>query len=592
MIKKIIRDALNKEINRDFLKNLYKVDTEDNVNLAIYQINKIFADIIARGKNMSVDTLSYEIHTRLAVTITEARLTARKIIVKLRNSNYMQYVTIHDDVLNKQWNVDINVKAEQFNDILTFDKYKITLFEIVKIKYNCYPRQFGIKYALFSVTLFDKIYNIVNNMVDVGDTRYDRIVYGTERSDVQAKLDFYNNRNFYDDQVRNFTINNEGKMTCLPKGKKSLLIIDSNDKYVWKKQNRQEIKFGKAVRQILNQKNMPVTSDKFIQDITVKLQAEYVFDAEMKIVKGEQIRHYYNWQQYNSDINTESLQNSCMRHTSCGDYFDLYANNDNVSMLVAETSNGIIGRAILWVTDCGTKLMDRIYGNSIAVNNFKEWAKDNDYIHKYKQSYSNDTEWVTSIGEVIDKTYTITLDNVSNGYPYMDTFKYTDDIDASDIVLTNDDDDNSYTLDSTEGGPWENRVETVDGHMYSEDEVRYIQYGNVTEGYYYEGDTFFCDYDNEYFHIDDSVQTDEGYTVFVESDSVIHIEYTDTYTHVDNAIYSEHDQEYIMIKDSVTCVINGYIWKEQSNVLTINDTEYIVQCNVTIDELQEYLNNR
>lgn len=592
MIKTIIRDAINKEITRDFHKNLYKHDTEDNVNHAIYWTNKILADIVSRNKNMSIDTLSYEFHSRLPITVRESRMISKRILVRLKNSIYMRYLTIHNDVLNKQWNISIDVKVEQFNDILTFDKYKISLYDIVKLMYNCYPKQFSVKYALLSKTLLDKIYRIVSGMNDVGDTKYDRAVYATERQDVQVKLEFYDKINFYDDQVRNFTINSDGKMTCLPKGKESVLIVDSNDKYVWKKQNRQEIKFGKAVRQILNQKNMPLTSDKFIQDITVKLQAEYIFDADMRVVKGESIRHYYHWEQYSSDINTESLQNSCMRHSSCREYFDLYVDNDNVSLLVAETPNGIVGRAILWVTDCGTKLMDRIYGNGMAVSNFKEWAKDNGYIHKYKQSYSNDTEWITSIGEVIDKTYEITLNNASNGYPYMDTFKYTDDVDGSSIVLTNDEDYNAYTLDSTEGGPWENRIETVDGQYYNQDEVRYIQYGTVSEGYYYEDDTFFCDYDNEYFHIDDSVETDSGYTVYRESDSIVYIEYTDTYTHVDNAVYSEHHEEYILITESVCCVINGDIWKEQSNVLTINDTDYIVHNDVTIDELQEHINNQ
>ena len=592
MIKAIIRDAINKEINRDFHKNLYKCDNEDNVNHAIYWSNKILADVIARNKSMSIQTLSYEFHSRIPITVTEANWISKRIIVKLRNSIYMRYVTILNERLNRQWNINIDVKVDQLNDILTFDKYKISLYNVVKLMYNCYPRQFSVKYALFSQTLLDKIYNIISKMNDVGDTKYDRAVYATEKQDVQIKLEYYNKINFYDDQVRNFTINSEGKMTCLPKGKESVLVVDSNDKYVWKKQNRQEIKFGKAIRQILNQKNMPVTSDKFIQDMTVKLQAEYIFDAEMKIVKGEKIRHYYHWEQYNRDMNTESLQNSCMRHTSCTEYFDLYVNSDKVSLLVAETPNGIIGRAILWVTDCGTKLMDRIYGNGMAVNNFKEWAKNNGYIHKYKQSYSNDTEWITSIGEVIDKTYEITLNNATNGYPYMDTFKYTDDVDGDLITLTNNEDYNGYTLDSTDGGPWENRIETVDGQFYNQDEVRYIQYGDVTEGYYYEDETFYCDYDNEYYHIDDSVETDNGYTVYRESDSIVYIEYTDTYTHVDNAIYSEHHEEYILIKKSVTCVINGDIWKDQSNVLTIDDTEYIVHDDVTIDELQEHINNQ
>ena len=54
MIKTIIRNAINKEIDRDFLKSLYTEGNEDTVNHTIYQINKIIADIIARNKNVSI----------------------------------------------------------------------------------------------------------------------------------------------------------------------------------------------------------------------------------------------------------------------------------------------------------------------------------------------------------------------------------------------------------------------------------------------------------------------------------------------------------------------------------------------------------
>ena len=592
MIKEIIQDAICNVINEDFNKSLYNIDTKDNVDNAMYMVKKVIAKHVQSQRHLSVETIAYEMHTRLPISVNTSRWYSAKLCVLLKKSKYKDYFIVHKVEMSNQWTVNIDIKAKDLDTVLTFTNYKIDLYNICKHQYHMYPKKWSIKYSLMSKTLMDKLYRLISSMNDKGDTKYDRALYANERQLAMQKLEFYDRINVYIDQVRNFTINSEGKMTCIPKGKVSIVQMDDNDNSVWKKQNRQEIKFGKAIRYILNQPNVPVTSDKMIQEITVKLQAEYTFDAEFKIVKGEDIRSYYHHSEYNPDSNTESLSNSCMRHSSCREYFDIYADNDNVSMLIAKTKNGIIGRAILWVTDCGEKLMDRIYGNSMTINNFKEWAKSNGYIHKYKQSYSNDTEWITSIGEVICETYNITLNNASNGYPYMDTFKYTDDIDGGKIVLTNDEGFNSYTFDSTDGGPWENRTETVDGCFYSEDEVRYIEYGTVTEGYYYEGDCFYCDYDSEWFHIDDSVETDRGYTVYRESDSIVFIENEDVYTHIDNAVYSEHEEQYIYIDKSQTCVINSFIWDYDAKTVMIDGVDYIVHKDVTLDELQEHLNNQ
>ena len=87
-------------------------------------------------------------------------------------------------------------------------------------------------------------------------------------------------------------------------------------------------------------------------------------------------------------------------------------------------------------------------------------------MHKLKQSYSNDTDWVTSTGEIVSQTYDITLDNSNNEYyPYMDTFRRYD---VSNGILHNDDEqdreyEGQYILEDTGGGYSNQECDTCGG---------------------------------------------------------------------------------------------------------------------------------
>ena len=132
-----------------------------------------------------------------------------------------------------------------------------------------------------------------------------------------------------------------------------------------------------------------------------------------------------------------TLGNSCMRHSYCQKYFDIYTENEDVcSLLVLKESDKVKGRALLWVLDNGDFYMDRIYTASDSDKHlFEEWADEHNY-----RKYSNDHK--SKSVEVEESSY--------DYYPYMDTF-YS--FDTNDNTLrSNDGGSDCIKLQDTNGG--------------------------------------------------------------------------------------------------------------------------------------------
>lgn len=589
MLDIIIQDAVRNVINDDYIKTFKLPDDESNhgLHMKILNVCTTIAQSIYSDRTLSIYNLACKIQECDCSTQFAAR-TTKKIVAKLRSSIYFKYVIEHEtfeNSTNRMFSVDF--KLEDYNKTLDLGDYKLKIYDIVKIQYNMYNSKRSRKYSMMSETLKSKIGRIIDRMQPSTDDLFKRD-HDTQRIGKLGRvLNLIDNTNYHIDTVRNFTINKEGKMTCLPKGKQCR-TVNSDRGTVWARDRRQEIKYGKGIRAILNQPDLPPTSMVDIQNISQSLKAEYTFLGKMEIVEGEDIRHYYHYDQY-ARGNTESLGNSCMRHDSCQDFFDIYVDNpDKVKMVIANTEEGIIGRALLWTTDCKTLIMDRIYGNEITINAFKKWAHENGYIHKKVQSYSNDTEFVTTVGEIIEGEYTITLERNSDYVPYMDTFKYTECIYSKNLELTNDSSNDNYTLDSTDGGEAGGTM-CVNGERYHEDDVTYIEYGTVEEGYYHNDDTFCCEWSSESYHINDMVRTVNNECVFNDAEELVFMEYDGNYAHTDDVVFSDVISSYIPMVESVYCTVKGDILESQSVTIRLNNIDYTVHEDVTLDELQEFL---
>ena len=136
-----------------------------------------------------------------------------------------------------------------------------------------------------------------------------------------------------------------------------------------------------------------------------------------------------------------TLGDSCMRYENCiaDDYFELYEGAP-CRLVSYDEGEGITSRAILWTTDDGTKLLDRIYQTHDGdVDKFKLFAKKNNWWYKQRQSYREKDTWVSNGGERLTKNFIIQVQHFEDitHFPYIDTFTFGFEDDDGDCYLTN-----------------------------------------------------------------------------------------------------------------------------------------------------------
>jgi hypothetical protein len=124
------------------------------------------------------------------------------------------------------------------------------------------------------------------------------------------------------------------------------------------------------------------------------------YDPELfEIVSGEKIEYYYHYNNYFK--NSGELGSSCMRNDANQSQIRFYALNNNVSLIVMKPKglNSILGRALLWTTTDGTKVMDRIYVcDTKLISLFHRYASENGFINIY-----NHRKWASTGNRDITK---------------------------------------------------------------------------------------------------------------------------------------------------------------------------------------------
>lgn len=241
-------------------------------------------------------------------------------------------------------------------------------------------------------------------------------------------------------------------------------LVPHSDSYpkLWNT-SRSPLKVGRLAKSILDVAGVPNTP-KEIEDFVnlYKSTFDITNDAFSKfnLVSGSEIARWYNVEKYESDEST--LGNSCMAEVD-SDFFDIYVENPSVcSLLILYSNNGSIqngkytagrikGRALVWKTDQGDTLMDRIYTNYDSdVSLFKQYAENQGWWYKTRQN--SDNEFTASNGKSQkDPIYTVKLESADfNCYPYVDTMTYLN-LDNSIISNSMGQIDAQYELDSTSG---------------------------------------------------------------------------------------------------------------------------------------------
>lgn len=483
--------------------------------------------------------------------------------------------------------------SKKFLTILERNKEKLLhhfgYHEVEASDNNVYRRFYWIAYPNELPYIITGTRNINNSLMSESlDDKIREAIKETKNKETNILMNlFYKIRNIEKDinQDRHFTINKKGEMTFTPKGKQTKTT--END--TWKIDGRQSIKYGKGIRKIF-ENNLYQVPDSIIEYISNNVKAAYTFNAKYKIIEGEDIRYYYH--EENNKNNTGSLSQSCMRYDECQNYLDIYVNNPSkVKMLVAiDHYNIAIGRALLWTTDnCPRTVMDRIYGNDLTIEAFKEYAKKNNWVYKRYQNHSDTDDWENAEGIEDDICVTVNVSGI-NEFPYIDSFRYAETVDNNQITLYTNSDMNNYIFNSTNGGYEGNdrdTVQTMNGDYYDEDDCVFSDYHDQ---HIYEPEAVYSNYHSAYLYRNDAVRLVNEDWVHPENDDICYSEMHNAYYTYDNVTFIDNISDYVENDLAVQDLHDEMILADTATAYDINTAELAQELNTTETIITQLLN--
>ena len=181
--------------------------------------------------------------------------------------------------------------------------------------------------------------------------------------------------------------------------------------------SRQEVRIGRAVRVLLQAYKYPIVDadiETFVNDFRSVLSIMNDVFSRFEIVEGDDLGFWYHKKNY--EFPQMGMLGSSCQAVGNLKWLQIYIDNpEAVKLLILKSENDdskIIGRALLWKLEDGSKFMDRIYTTRDSnIDLFVKWGKENDYTKHYERGSNNNLSV-----KVEPKDYT--------QYPFMDTFKY------------------------------------------------------------------------------------------------------------------------------------------------------------------------
>lgn len=174
-----------------------------------------------------------------------------------------------------------------------------------------------------------------------------------------------------------------------------------------------EIKFGRLLKTLSNESDRFVISDKEIESHynSYLLYQNGNYLKVIKDIKGDDILKFYKRESQNIKSGSK-IYNSCMNDKP-EEFFELYTKNPkSVNMIAVDVLGKVYGRALVWTTNTGEKLMDKRYTSEDWVDKiFDNIRAENGYLNfdDYESDIIVDLEFVE-----FEK------------YPYLDTFRFLD----------------------------------------------------------------------------------------------------------------------------------------------------------------------
>lgn len=222
--------------------------------------------------------------------------------------------------------------------------------------------------------------------------------------------------------INYLTTRQGGLISYLPKDKELKLTDDGK----WARDGRQEAR-ASAIANVFSQRVLNRIENKDFEIFTNIIKG-YECTSEFEIVRGYDIEQVY---EENTTIN--AIQSSCMQkktfEDSEGDHVSIVslyiANPDRIELITFRDAGGmLIGRALKWLADCGSIVVDRVYGNEEITNKINDLCFVNGWYKKQFNNYQDKKKFIYQ-GEAVKKTFEITLKNTDVPcLPYMDCFSY------------------------------------------------------------------------------------------------------------------------------------------------------------------------
>lgn len=317
----------------------------------------------------------------------------------------------------------------------------------------------------------------------------------------------------------------KGKISYLTNDRIAKLDVDS----YWTSPSRYKSKAGAFISKLF--KNVSAKEVEKFANLYKAISNRPNFRFEL--VSGDKIKEYYHVDSYASD-ERGSLGASCMKHDCCQDYFDVYTENEEVSMLAMFDENDyLIGRALLWDFD-GHKIMDRIYAKNDEELSFyfKKWSTENNYLYKSEQNWYNTLFFENLNVKQQELKLELKLKSVPNLFPYLDTFKFIDMVNG--IISNYITSTSSHVLTTTSG-------ETND--------IDSLRFDGINRVFRYRNDSVYLSY--------------RGF--YTSRENTHYSRYNDTYIAREDAFYDHDIQDYVF-KGEYESNNNSYIEQLRAKV--------------------------
>ena len=205
-----------------------------------------------------------------------------------------------------------------------------------------------------------------------------------------------------------------------------IYLSEQPDEINYKRKNRElnpsdKMKIGKFIKKINNDYN-PTDIEKFV---TLYKSIYLEKKSDPIIVRGEDLRKAFLIKNIAAEVGDYAT--NCMRYESTQKFLDiLVENSDKISAVILMNEDGkILSRSLLWNTDDGSIVMDRVYavdpGWKRVLHN---WANRQGYYYRAKDDTKPfNSDIFIHKGIQVVKEFSIKLKKFNfDTYPYLDTF--------------------------------------------------------------------------------------------------------------------------------------------------------------------------